>query len=183
MSQAPSQYFSPSFFSPYYFPPLVVQTGGGGGAGISPLRDRDAFDAIFAALVNTSEFAAVIVGTTPDRMTVGSDLTPVAVITPESWAELDDVDPIMLVRQVEFTLSLIVRDEEPIARFERLDRLSCVVLNAVDWLEPWWSVSPRATRLRRGRYEFDSKHPEQRLLLWGEFSYLIPSLNGHNTSD
>ena len=183
MPQAPSQYFAPSFFSPHYFPPLLGKSGGTGGAPISPCRDRDAFDAIIAALLSTGEFAAIVFGTTPGRMAAGGDLTPVAVITPEAWAELDDVDPIVVVRQVVFALTIAVRGEEPTSRYEQLDRLSCVVLNAIDGLDLGGACLPALTRIRRGRYESDSKHPEQRLVLSGEFSYLIPSLNGHNTSD
>jgi hypothetical protein len=183
MPQAPSQYFAPSFFSPSYFPPLVVQAGGTNGAAISPYRDGHAFDAILAALINTGEFAAAVFGATPDRIVAGSDATPLAVIAPETWVELDDVDPIVIVRQVAFSLVIVVRGEEPAARYGQLDRLSCVVLNAVDGLDLGGACLPTLTRIRRGRYESDSKHPEQRLLLTGEFTYLIPSLNGHNTSD
>jgi hypothetical protein len=183
MPQAPSQYFAPSFFSQYYFPPLVDQAGGTGGAAISPYRDGNAFDAIIAALVNTGEFAAAVFGTTPDRMAAGSDVTPLAVITPEAWVELDDVDPVVIVRQVDFSLTIVVRGEEPTARYGHLDRLSCVAINAVDGLDLGGACLPGLTRIRRGRYEFNTKHPEQRLLLTGEFSYLIPSLTGHNTSD
>ena len=183
MPQALRQYFAPSFFSPFYFPPLVIQAGGKDGAAISPYRDGHAFDAIIAALINTGEFAAAVFGASPDRIAAGSDATPLAVITPEAWLELDDVDPIVIVRQVAYTLAIVVRGEEPAARYGQLDRLSCVVLNAVNSLDLGGACLPALTRIRRGRYEPDSKHPEQRLLLTGEFTYLIPSLNGHNTSD
>jgi hypothetical protein len=183
-SQSPSQYFSPTYFSPFYFPPLLVQPGGGTADGsVSPFRDRDAFDAIITALVNTGEFAGVVFGTTPDRMVAGADLSPVAVVTPVSWAELDDVDPIVIVRQVSYALTLAVRDEDHTARYEQLDVLSCIVLNALDGLNLGGACLPTLTKIRVGRYEAVTKHPEQRLVLCGEFTYLIPSISGHNTAD
>ncbi len=183
MPTSPARFFAPTYYSPFYFPSLV--TGGGApapGPGASPYRDRDAFGAIVAALTATGEFADVAFGTTLDRRAAGADRTPAAVITPDTWAEVDDVDPFQLVRRVTFTLTLVVRDEDPAARFDALDRLTNVAQNAIDGSDLGGTSLPALTLLRRGRFDPTSKHPEQGVILQGEFTFLIPSMTGHDTS-
>jgi hypothetical protein len=144
-------------------------------------RDADAFSAMVATLASTGVFADVLFGTNPDRMSAGADLSPVAVITPEAWVEIDDADPNVIVRHVSFNLSLIVRDENPEWRFDELDRLSCIALNALDGSDLGGGSLPSMTRLQRGRYDSNSRHPEQRLEVLGEFTYLIASPISHST--
>jgi hypothetical protein len=76
-----------------------------------------------------------------------------------------------------------VRDEDPAERYEQLDVLSCIVLNSLDGLDLGGACLPTLTRIRTGRYEAMTRHTEQQLVLCGEFTYLIPSISGHNTSD
>jgi hypothetical protein len=184
MSSLPSQYFSPTYFSPFYYPPLLVQPGGGtNGGGVSPFRDRDAFDVIITALVDTGEFADVCFGTTADKTVTGADASPLAVVTPDSWEELDDVDPIVVIRHVSYIVTLSVRNEDPTSRYEQLDLLTSIVLNALDGLDLGDTCLPALTKITTGRYEAAARHPEQRLVLTGEFTYLIPSFGGHNSTD
>jgi hypothetical protein len=184
MSLLPSQYFSPTYFSPFFYPPLLVQPGSGtDGDDVGPFRDRDAFDSIIAALVDTGEFADVCFGTTADKVVAGADAFPLAVVTPDTWEELDDVDPIVVVRHVSYIVTLSVRNEDPTLRYERLDLLTSIVLNALDGLDLGGSCLPALTKIRTGRYEAVPRHPEQRLVLTGEFTYLIPSFGGHDTTN
>jgi hypothetical protein len=182
----PARYFAPTYYSPFYFPPLFaggsVPTGPSPGPVVTAYREGDAFAAIVAALSATREFSDVAFGTTLDRRPAGADRMPAAVITPDSWAEADDVDPVALVRRSSFTLTIAVRDEDPVARYEALDRLSNVALNAIDGLDLGGGSLPPLTRLSRGRFDPNSKHPEQSVVLHGEFAYLIPSLTGHDIS-
>ncbi|MGE3822043.1 MAG: hypothetical protein AB7I30_21730, partial [Isosphaeraceae bacterium] len=142
-------------------------------------RDRDGFDAVVVALRSTGVFAEVFFGTDAERRAGGVDRTPAAVVTPESWVEDDGVDPIDLVRTVTFTVTLVARGNDPSERFDLLDRLGSVAQNAIDG-EPLGGVCvPALTKLRRGVFDQDSVHPEQRVSLQGEFSYLVPSLDGH----
>ena len=53
-------------------------------------------------------------------------------ITPDTWFETDDCDPVVIVRHVSFTLTLVARDEDPLTRYQTLDRLTCISLNAID---------------------------------------------------
>jgi hypothetical protein len=177
----PVRYFAQAYFSRYYFPSLSTgdptpQQGG------VPYSDRDAYAALTAVLNSTGMFADVAFGTTADRRPAGADLTPIAVITPVWWAEADDVDPFVIVRRVAFDLTVIVRDEDPVARFEMLDQLTELVQDAIDGADLGGGCLPALTMLRRGDYDPNPVYPEQRVFLRGEFTYLIPSLNGHSNS-
>lgn len=174
-----ARFFTPSYYSPSYFP--ATASSDGTPVSGSVYRDRDAYAAVVTALSDTGEFAEVFFGTAPDQRAAGSDSVPAAVITPVGWAEFDDAEPVVIIRQVSYVLTLVVRDEDPLARCESLDRLSCVAQNALDGSNLESGCLPAYTKLRRGRFEWGSTHPEQSLVLDGEFTYLVPSLAGHNT--
>jgi hypothetical protein len=172
-------YFAQTYFSPYYFPRLPFTA-----IAISPgYRDRDAFVAIATALADTGEFANVILASSVEHAPVSADRTPLAVIAPNEWSEVDDSDPIVNLRQVAFTLTLVVRDDDAHQRFQLLDRLTSIVQNAVDGLDLGGGCLPNLTRLSRGRFDPKPKHPEQKLALSGFFSYLIPTYLGHDTTN
>ena len=179
-----SQFYPPTFFSPFYFAEYALfgqdGTDSADAWGVT-YRDRDAFRAIRTALLITEEFADALLGTTPQQRLGGADRTPIAVITPEGWIELDDVDPAVSVRQVFFTLTLIVRDEDAVTRYEALDRLSCLAQNVLDGTDLGGVCFPALTKIRKGRFDPGSRHPEHAVTLHGEFSYMIPAFNGHNT--
>jgi hypothetical protein len=172
-------YFAPTYFSPFYFPPLAHPSDDGSAAGY---RDRDAFAAIVTALNNTGEFARIILGSSVDQSAVEANCVPLAVLVPSEWSEVDDVDPIVNVRQVTFTLTLVIRREDADERFHILDRLTSVVQNAIDGMDLSGGCLPTLTKLRRGHYEPRSKHPEQRLTLTGTFSYLVATPAGHDAT-
>ena len=177
-------FFPPTFFSPFYFAefaPFGQDGTDSPDAWGATYRDRDAFLAIRVALLVTEQFADVQLGFTPEQWTSGADRTPVAVITPDSWIELDDVDPVVSLRQVFFSLTVIVRDENAFTRYESLDRLSCLSQNVLDGTDLGGVCFPVLTKIRRGRFDAKSRHPEQAVILNGEFSYMIPAFNGHNT--
>lgn len=176
----PTQFFSPSFFSPYYFTPTELATVAAPTPVAPGYRDRDAFAALIAVLETTGAFAAVVIGPPlDDRVNAGND--PWALVTPTEWEEDDDVDPIVSVRRVSFTLTIGVRHEDPGERFQRLDRLTAIAQDAIDGTDLNGGCMPALTRLRRGRLDDRPQHPEQRVILSGEFSYLISSYSGHDT--
>ena len=182
MSSFPTQFFAPTFYTPFYFPSLVT-TGGGTTIGLDgpPNSDGEAFASIAAALTATREFGDVTFGTTLECRAAGADRVPAAVITPNTWAELDDVDPIELVRKVCFTLTILVRDDDPLARYAALDRLTRIAQNAIDGSDLGGGCLPDLTILRDGRFDSSSRFPEQSVILSGEFAYLILSQTGHQT--
>ena len=182
MAASSLTYFAPTYFSPFYFPTLKAGSGSSGSTALL-YRDRDAFSSIASGLTATGEFADVFFGPSPGMRAAGANRSPAALITPEGWTEIDDSDPILVVRHVTYTLTIIVRDEDPLARYELLDRLSCVAQNAIDGSDLVGVCLPGLTKLRRGRFDQKPNHPEQSVVLVGEFSYVIPSFTGHNTRD
>ncbi len=177
-------YFGATYFSPMYF---AASTAGivvtvPPPPGPRGYRDRNAFAAIVAALESTGEFAAVLLGSPAYRTLVGADRTPMAVISPTEWDEEDDADPIFNVRHVSYLLTLICRGEIPGERYEQLDRLTSVVQNALDGSNLDGGCLPALTKFRRGRPDLSARHPEQRILLEGEFTYLISTQAGHDTT-
>src|SRR5262249_39462720 len=145
-----------------------------------PYRDRDAYAAIVAALAATGEFAEVVFAVPLDHAPIGAGRSPLAVVVPDDWTEVDDVGGTGLVRHAPYALTLAVRDEDPQARFQRLDRLTSVVQNAIDGTDLGGGCLTTLTRIGSGRYDPAPRHPEQRVTLAGRFAYLIASASGHS---
>jgi hypothetical protein len=177
-----SIYFTPTYFSPFYFPSFAITANNSQPPVGSGYRDRDAYGAIIQALESTGEFAAIVLGSSIDHVAGGADRDPVAVILPSEWSEIDDVDPPICLRLVGYTLTLIVRAEDADERLQRVDRLTSVVQNAIDGSDLNGGCLSGLTKLRRGRYDAKSRHPEQRLTLTGTFAYLISTQTGHDTT-
>lgn len=180
MTAPPARYFAPTFFSPFYFPSLVRD--GGAGAAAPPYRDQDAYASIAAALGATGAFAGVFFGVTADTLTAGAGQLPAAVITPDLWFETDDTDPVVIVRRVSFLLTLIVRDDDPVLRFHKLDLLSSLAQNAIDGSDLGGGCLAALTKTRWGRFGTTPAYPEQSVVLHGEFTYLVPGWDGRSTT-
>lgn len=173
----PTAYFAPSYFAASYFAgaaPAVVPGSG--------YRDRDGLAAIVAALATTRAFAAVTLGAPIDRARVGVDRSPLAAVLPDSWSESDDADQSGVLRVVAFQVVLSVRDADPSRGFDRLDRLSSLVQNALGGSDLGGGCVPALTRVRRGRFDVKPTGPESRVTLSGQFAYLIPSPSGHDAT-
>lgn len=167
----PASYFSPSYFTSAYF-----------AGGSASYRDRDAFAAIVAALSSTREFAEVAFALAADAASLPAGRAPTAVVLPGDWSESDDLGSNGLVRRVRYSLTLAVRGNDPSERFRRLDRLTAAAQNTIEGSDLGGRCLRRLTRLRLGRFDSKSRHPEQRAVLDGEFSYLIPTTASHDTS-
>jgi hypothetical protein len=171
-------YYAPSYFSPAYFPTFVLEsTSTADGYG-----DRHALAAIVLALDGTGEFADVLLAADPEHPTLGGDRTPLAVVFPTDWTEADESDPTVNLRQVTYSLTLMVRGENPAQRYELLDRLTSVAQNTLDGSDLCGGCLPALTKLRRGTYGSVERHPEQHVTLVGTFSYLVSSNTGHDAS-
>ncbi|MDB5350784.1 MAG: hypothetical protein JWN86_2031 [Planctomycetota bacterium] len=146
---------------------------------MSAYRDRDAFASLVNALSASSEFAEVAFPSPLDSSPIGADRSPLAVLVPTQWLEQPDSASSLMLRRVSFTLTLVVRCEDPRERFEILDRLTSIVQNAIEGSTLGGGCLAGMTHLRKGRYDPASRHPELRLALDGGFCYTIPSATGH----
>ncbi len=175
------EYFSPSYFSPLYFAPSGDESGDEPGppSPIPGYRDRDAYAAILAALKSSGEFGVVAFGLSLVSAVLEAESSPVAVVIPLGWEEEDDADPIVNVRHVRYTLIVSVRNENPLEAYQRLDRLMSIAQNLLDGSDLGGCL-PGMTKLRRGRRDVEAPHPEHRVLLAGEFTYLISTQAGHD---
>jgi hypothetical protein len=175
---ATSLYFAPTYFAPTYFPPLApsqvpkppVPIPPGSTVGYS---DLDAYRAILAALEATGAFASVVFAIPPDRLALAAGATPLVSLVPEGWEEYDDVDPIVILRRVSFSLFLLVRDDDPLSRLSRLVGLDSAAHAALEGSSLGGGCLPALTRLRRASLDPLSLHPEQAARIGGEFTYII----------
>jgi hypothetical protein len=193
-------FFTPSFFysaatiasattttvgtpynAPTYFPPSYFYGSGTSSPSPTPVsnvttptgRDQESFAAILALIRGLGIFEEVIFGAAIQRNQAGADAYPLAVLTPKSWEESDDSDPISIVRRVTFGITIVVQSSDGNPQFDQLDRLSSAILQVVDFAELGSLSLPALTRIRAGRYDTSTHYPEQSVELEGEFSSLI----------
>lgn len=146
-------------------------------------RDSDVYDAMRTLLEQTDAFTAV--GWSGEGIEDGprsADLARLAVLTHVSADELDDVDPVEIVRKVSFKLEITAREEDPAERAKTLDRLQAAARKAVNGKSLAGLTLPALTMLRRETLG-PVKHPNQTLTLTGEFAYLISGYDGHDDDE
>ena len=171
-------YFAPSYFTPYYFASLGLkeQPPSIPGTPAISYRDRDAYAAIITLLENTGEFALVTLGSLIEKASLPTDRLPLAAILPRSWHETDDVDPVEILRQVGFDIILIARANDPAEALDEVQRLSVLVQRAIDGSSLGGGCLPALTIIKEGRMDRRrNRHPEQKFVLKGEFSYIPPT--------
>jgi hypothetical protein len=161
-------YFPVTYYSPYYFPGLDAPA-----PPESPGRDRDVFRALQSALQALGAFDAVLLHQQGDLAHATSDRNPIALVRRTDWIETNIAGPTTIERTVNFEVVIALRDEDPEARFEALERLESLALNALDG-QNWAGISLRdKTSLRRGYDDPAAPHPEARVSLKGQFTYIL----------
>jgi hypothetical protein len=173
-----SLYFAPTYFAPTYFgslapalvpiPPVPIPPGS-----TEAYDDLQAYQAVLAALEATGAFGSVLFAIPPDRLPLAAAAMPLVSVVPEGWEEFDDVDPIAILRRITFSLYLLVRDDDPLARLGRLANLDSAAHVALEGSGLGGGCLPALTRLGRARFDPRSLHPEQAARLVGEFTYII----------
>ena len=175
-------YFPPSYFAPSYFFNLSPSSSTIPVVDPTPTppstrtRDRDAYRAIVDELTALDCFDQVLFGPAGGWDRAGADRYPVLVVTPKGWQEMDDSDPIALVRLANFTLTIVIRDEDPISGFDELDRLTSLVEEALDYSDLNGSAMGSLTKVRSAKY-LPASFPEQSVELDGEFTSLFQNSN------
>jgi hypothetical protein len=136
-------------------------------------RDQQAYAALLTLLSSSGAFQDVIFGDALQRSRSGADGYPLAVVTPRSWEESDDFDPVLLVRRVSFTITVVVKGEDGGTQFDVLDGLASALQGVVDHSDLGGTSLAALTKIRSGRYGQATHHPEQSIELDGSFTTLI----------
>ena len=172
----PTPYNAPTYFPAAYFygssspqviVPVVPETN---------WPDQPSYQAMITLLESTGVFDGVIFGASTQRSQAGADQYPLAIVTPKGWEESDDYDPTLIVRRVRFSITIVVKDQDALPRFDLLDSLSGTVKRMVDGSNLNGTSLPALTRIRAGRYEYANHYPEQSIDLEGEFASITDPL-------
>jgi hypothetical protein len=139
-------------------------------------RDQQAYASLLSLLSSSGAFQDVIFGDSLQRSQSGADGYPLAVVTPRNWEESDDFDPVLLVRRVSFTITVVVKGEDGGTQFDGLDRLAATIQEVVDHSDLGGTSLAALTKIRSGRYGQATHYPEQSIELDGSFTTLIDPL-------
>jgi hypothetical protein len=158
----PPRYFAPRFWSGT----SVDQTALG--------RDRDIFRAIKAALDATNSFATVLLHQSVLNARAGADQNPIVTIQRTAVQENSRWgNPITIERTVSFDLTIAIRAEDHDERFEQMELLESVVMNVLSG-QSWAGIClPDRSLIARGMDDPRPRHPEQRVVMKGQFTYLL----------
>ena len=99
--------------------------------------------------------------------------SPCAAVQALAWVDSDRYDEGDFIRTCTFSITLIVRMEEPDARQDWLDYLSDRACNALDGKSLADITFAPLTAVQRGQYAATPQHPEQRAVLTGQFAYEV----------
>jgi len=145
-------------------------------------RDSDVYDAMVATLEATNAFTAVTFGEPLNAGPTPADDQILCVLNHVAGDELDDVDPIEIVRRVQYRVEIDVREEDPPTRVKLLDRLGNTVRKTLNGQCFASLTLPGLTLVRRDTLG-PPRHPNQTLTLNGEFAYLISGYGGHDDGE
>jgi hypothetical protein len=154
------------------------------GSGASPYRDLQILDLVRQAVDATNEFQEVTLGGIADTKAETSETLKLADLdirgtaTKTMWS---DPDAVPQERTVRFTLTIHVRDPDPVTRLHELDRLHSVASNAVNGKSFGGQTYVGATGLGDSTFE-PPAGSEQRLRVAGSFTYEVSDWDQFNTS-
>ena len=170
MSRNP--YYASAYFSPYYFYGGSTRTSTTVPAQPTG-RDAVCYGNLVDRLESIGSFDSVIFGDPTRRPGAGAEAHPLAIVIPKGWEETDDTDPLLWVRRVSFTIRIVIRVEDDVEPFDRLDQLAAAVQVEVDQANLGGQSLPAMTKIRAGRYGTANQYPEWSVDLDGEFAELI----------
>ena len=141
-------------------------------------RDGDVYDDILAKLTATNVFTQVNFGEPLNVGPTPADDQYLCVVNHLGADELDDVDPVEIVRKARFKVEISVREEDPATRVKTLGRLANTVRKTLNGQSLGGLTLPAWTMVR-GDTLANPQHPNQVFTLNGEFAYLISGYGGH----
>mgnify|MGYP000906379969 CR=1 FL=1 len=148
----------------------------------APYRDRDFLRAIAKRLNDTGQFDAVTTSGPPEDRGQSAENLKLAGLELASFIEVSaesDYAALPQRRTVSYTLHLYVRNPDPDARDDELDRLAQVAGNALTFAGLLSENAPDLCTCGRGNYGAGTS-VERRLTMYGSFVYLIPDTNARN---
>lgn len=151
-------------------------------AAAGPVSDRHIMRSIKEALEATGQFDAVLRGVITDAAGKPADYKAIAVIWMDNFEEptfADDEDATQSQHSIRFRITIEVREDDPELREDELDRLRCVVANAVNYQSFNDVTITGLTLVRSGTYG-KPDHPTQSLDLRVETAYFVDAPDLHD---
>jgi hypothetical protein len=152
--------------------------------GPSPYRDRTLLHAIADRLRATGQWDEVLTTGPPEDKGASAASVKLACLELAAFDEfdlLDDYASITQERNVRYTLLVLVRDQDADTRDDEADRLCNVASNALNGVSIAGQTVADKTRLRRGVWQ-PAAAPERRIVVQGEFTYLVDDFSLHDTN-
>jgi hypothetical protein len=148
------------------------------------VRDRDFLRLVRDALEATNEFHEVTTRGLPEDAGGSAESLKLAALslagfTEQTW--FNGGAGVPQYREVQFTLTVLVRDPDPDACADEADRLGAVAADAVNGRSLGGLTFTDKTRLTGGKY-LPSATPEVRLQIAGTFAYDLADYTGHDTT-
>lgn len=179
--------FSRTFFGSHFFGPSYF----GSSTSTSPpvtaakFRDTDILVEIVRLLKATDQFGSVWLCGMEEYQRSGAEETSIAFVDPESWTEdtdADDEDGPRERRDVIWSLTIVVKDDDPQRRNQRLDQLANVAMNTLNGVSYLGQTVRPWSRLTNGRYSA-ANHPYKFMEITGKFTLLLDDYDGNDDAD
>jgi hypothetical protein len=138
-------------------------------------RDRGYLKLIAGLLRDTNQFEAVTTSGPPEDAGQSAEHLRLAGLEVASFAEeslASEASDVSQLRTVSYRLSLYVRDPDPDARDDEIDRLASVAANVLTGVALGGQSIAELSRLGRGQYQAATS-VERRLQMQGTFAYVI----------
>jgi hypothetical protein len=146
-------------------------------------RDRQILALAAGLLRETNQFALVTTSGLPEVQGQPAEAAALASLELDGFDEEkfadEPVDSFSYTRTVRYTLTLIVRNSDPDARDDEVDRLAAVCGNALVGENYGGETIETYSTLAKGTY-LAAAAPERRLKLTGQFAYDIEGRTARN---
>jgi hypothetical protein len=165
-------FFPPAYFNQSYFYPFDLnQTTQAAAPQVGTFDELTIYNSILEGLKGTSLFPSVLFASPADRLAAKSSPTPAVELAPLGWEDVDDVDPVSVVRKLKFQIRLVVRARNAIDRFQKSSYLETVVRSLINGSSLGGVSLPALSRVLSAKYETSSP-PEQATTLDCECFYI-----------